>query len=799
MMKGSTKQANAAGSSSLRSRRSNWRTLGGLVAATVLLAATAFFCWQAWLVSAQQSAIDGSDAASKQATTTVATQIKAMRDRIQAAMTSAALATALASDPPDLDQATVVVRGAVPELDAAEFYAADLRPLISGDLATLGYARASLLARAQSDNKETLVLLRRVDGKPTLMQAWPARDDNGIVRGFALLRWSAQPLMDAFASIHSSTRLELRQSSGDGDDEVVYATGPESIGASHDAGKPIAGSQLHVVRVPPQLPIMLPPEPLLLLGLAALSLLGALAALWIRHVGGGRAMQVLLKKSGRTGEEDKTVTSLVETKVITGIGVRTRSSPSAEPVPEPLPEQSEEIVVSPHIFRTYDIRGVVGRDLSAGVAQLLGRAIGSEAKERGLSEIVVGRDGRLSGPELSDALSAGIRASGVDVIDIGLAPTPLVYFAGFHLNTGSGVAVTGSHNPPDYNGFKIVLGGETLYGDAIKALYTRIVERRFSQGSGGLQLMDVAPAYVERVASDVQVQRRLKVVIDAGNGVAGALAPQVLEDIGCDVIQLFCEVDGTFPNHHPDPSDPKNLKDLMAMVRSSHADVGLAFDGDGDRLGVVTQSGEVIYPDRLLMLFAADVLARNPGSTIIYDVKCTGKLGPEIARHGGLPLMWKTGHSLIKAKMLETGAQLAGEMSGHFFFKERWYGFDDGIYAAARLLEILSNDERTAQQVFDTLHRGVSTPELNIAMKEGETHRFVEEFRKRAKFDGARLTTIDGVRADWPDGWGLVRASNTTPVLVLRFDADNNAALVRIQDQFRRQLLALSPRMQLPF
>ena len=798
-MRGNAKPAEATSSLPLRSRRSNWRTLGGLAVATLLFVVTAFIGWQAWLVLQQQSAIDGSNAASEKATTTVASQIETMRERIGKAMTSAELVAALSNEPPDLDQATVVVRGAVPELDAAEFYSADLRPLISGDLATLGYARASLLARAQSDNKETLVLLRRVDGKQTLLQAWPARDGSGSVRGFALLRWSAQPLKDAFKSVETATRLELRQSGNDGDDELVQAAGPESMGAIHDAGKTIAGSQLHVVKVPPQLPILLPPEPLLLLGLAVLSLLGALGALWVRHVGGRRVMQVLLKKSGKSGEEDRTVTHLVEEKVISGIGVRTRPTPSPRSTPEPLPEQSEEIVVNPGIFRTYDIRGVVGRDLSAAVAQLLGHAIGSEARERGLTEIVVGRDGRLSGPELSDALGVGIRASGVDVIDIGMAPTPLVYFAGFHLNTGSGVAVTGSHNPPDYNGFKIVLGGETLSGDAITALYTRIVERRFSVGNGGLQVMDVAPAYVERVASDVQVQRRLKVVIDAGNGVAGALAPQVLEEIGCEVIPLFCEVDGTFPNHHPDPSDPKNLKDLMAMVRSSHADVGLAFDGDGDRLGVVTQSGEIIFPDRLLMLFAADVLVRNPGSTIIYDVKCTGKLAPEIIRRGGLPLMWKTGHSLIKAKMLETGAQLAGEMSGHFFFKERWYGFDDGIYAAARLLEILANDERTAQQLFDTLHRGVSTPELNIAMKEGETHAFVKEFRERAKFDGARLTTIDGLRADWPDGWGLVRASNTTPVLVLRFDADTNAALVRIQDEFRRQLLALAPRMQLPF
>lgn len=780
-------------------RRSNWRTLGGLAVATLLFVATAFFGWQAWLMFVQQSAIDGGDAASENASRVVSSRITSMRDRIAGAISSAALADALSIDPPDLDQATLIVRAAVPELDAAEFYGADLRPLISGDLATLGYARASLLARAQSDNKETLVLLRRVDGKPSLLQAWPARDGSGTLRGFALLRWSAQPLKDAFAGVQSSTRLELRQSSGDGEYEVVQSTGPDAVGANRDDGTPIAGSQLHVVKVPPRLPILLPPAPLLLLGLALLSLFGALLALWVRHVGAGRAMEVLLKKPGNSGEDNNTVTDLVEKKLIAGIGVRTVASPGEQSGAQLALPHSEEIVVNPRIFRTYDIRGVVGVDLNAHVVQLLGHAIGSEARERGLSEIVVGRDGRLSGPELSDALSRGIRASGVDVIDIGLAPTPLVYFAGFHLNTGSGVAVTGSHNPPDYNGFKIVLGGETLSGDAITALYTRIVETRFSQGSGGLQRIDVTPAYVERVASDVQVQRRLKVVIDAGNGVAGALAPQVLEEIGCDVVRLFCEVDGTFPHHHPDPSDPNNLKDLIALVRSSHADVGLAFDGDGDRLGVVTQSGEIIFPDRLLMLFAADVLERNPGSTIIYDVKCTGKLGPEIIRHGGLPLMWKTGHSLIKAKMLETGAQLAGEMSGHFFFKERWFGFDDAIYAAARLLEILANDDRTAQQVFDTLQRGVSTPELKIPMKEGETHRFVEKFRARAKFEGARLTTIDGVRADWPDGWGLVRASNTTPVLVLRFDADNNAALVRIQKEFRRHLLALSPQMQLPF
>jgi phosphomannomutase/phosphoglucomutase len=453
------------------------------------------------------------------------------------------------------------------------------------------------------------------------------------------------------------------------------------------------------------------------------------------------------------------------------------------------------------IFRAYDIRGVVGKTLTKGVARLIGRAIGSEARARGLQEIAVARDGRLSGPELVSALIEGLRSTGCDVIDIGAAPTPVLYFATFQLNTGSGVMVTGSHNPPDYNGFKIVLGGETLSEDAIQSLYARISESKFETGSGGLQSMNVQHEYLERIAGDVQVERKLKVVVDCGNGIAGAIAPAVLEAIGCEVTPLFCEVDGKFPNHHPDPSDARNLQDLILSVKQLKADVGVAFDGDGDRLGVVTSSGEIIYPDRLLMLFARDVLSRNPGAAIIYDVKCTGKLQPLILEAGGSPIMWKTGHSLIKSKMRQTGAELAGEMSGHFFFKERWYGFDDGIYAAARLLEIVASDieGRSPQDVFDDLPKGISTPELKIEMDEGEHYRFVETFQQKSKFDGARITTIDGVRADWPDGWGLVRASNTTPVLVLRFDADNEDALLRIQAAFRAQLLALDPNLTLPF
>ena len=421
--------------------------------------------------------------------------------------------------------------------------------------------------------------------------------------------------------------------------------------------------------------------------------------------------------------------------------------------------------------------------------------------DKGLSDIVVGRDGRLSGPDMVAGLVEGLRKAGRNVIDIGLAPTPVVYFAAYHLRTGSCVSVTGSHNPPDYNGFKVVIAGETLSGNAITDLYTRIAEDRLHEGGGlgNMQHRDVSEEYVARIASDVQIDRRLKVVVDAGNGVAGMIAPQVLEAIGADVTPLYCEVDGTFPNHHPDPSEAHNLEDLVQMVKRLDADLGVAFDGDGDRLGVVTREGVNIYADRLLMLFAADVLERNPGAVIVYDVKCTGRLPGQILRHGGSPLMWKTGHSLIKAKMRETEAELAGEMSGHFFFKERWYGFDDGIYAAARLLEILASKSQSPSEVLNALPDGVSTPEIKVDAPDGDPHTFVERFRNNAKFEGGRLSTIDGLRVDWPDGWGLVRASNTTPVLVLRFDADSRDALLRIQDVFREQLHAVRPDLKLPF
>jgi phosphomannomutase/phosphoglucomutase len=450
-------------------------------------------------------------------------------------------------------------------------------------------------------------------------------------------------------------------------------------------------------------------------------------------------------------------------------------------------------IPAPEIFKAYDIRGIVGKTLTRASVLSIGRAIGAEARQRKVKTVVVGRDGRLSGPELSRALIEGICASGVDVADIGMVPTPLAYFAAHHLKTGSAVMVTGSHNPPDYNGFKIMLAGDTLHSTAITALRKRIVEGRLAEGTGRIKAVDVRADYLARIVSDVKLSRKMKVVVDCGNGVAGAVAPELFRRMGCELVELYCDVDGNFPNHHPDPSKPDNLKDVIRALRETDAELGLAFDGDGDRLGVVTKDGEIIYPDRQLMLFAADVLTRNPGAQILYDVKCSRNLARSIRHQGGRPLMWMTGHALIKAKLKETGAPLAGEMSGHTFFKERWYGFDDGLYAGARLLEIVSR-WKDANWPLKHLPNAVSTPELNLKMREGEPHALVAELQKTAKFEGAlEVITLDGLRVEYADGFGLMRASNTTPVLVLRFEADDAAALSRIQADFRRVLRQARP------
>lgn len=451
------------------------------------------------------------------------------------------------------------------------------------------------------------------------------------------------------------------------------------------------------------------------------------------------------------------------------------------------------------IFKAYDIRGIVATALTPAAVELIGHAIGSEARARKLSTIAIGRDGRLSGLDLAQALTNGIRKSGVDVIDVGMVATPMLYFAAHELCDYSGVMVTGSHNPPEYNGLKMVLGGETLAAETIQALRKRIEQQDFTYGEGGYCQQEIGERYLQRITSDIKLARPIKLVVDCGNGVAGAFAPELYRRLGCEVMPLFCEVDGTFPNHHPDPSVPENLQDVIRTLATTDADIGFAFDGDGDRLGVVTKDGRIIYADRQLMLFAADVLSRNPGGQVIFDVKCTRNLAPWIEQHGGKPVMWKTGHSFIKAKLKETGALLAGEMSGHIFFKERWYGFDDGLYAGARLLELLSK-QTDMGGTLNALPDSLNTPELQIRLAEGENHTLIAQLQREAHFpDADRVITIDGLRVEYPDGFGLIRASNTTPVAVLRFEAKDQAALQRIQQDFRQCILQVKPDVVLPF
>lgn len=451
------------------------------------------------------------------------------------------------------------------------------------------------------------------------------------------------------------------------------------------------------------------------------------------------------------------------------------------------------------IFKAYDIRGIVGKTLTPEVVEAIGHAIGSEAAARGQNTIAIGRDGRLSGPELISALARGIQKSGINVIDVGCVPTPMVYFAAYQLQTGCAVMLTGSHNPPDYNGLKMVLAGETLSGESIQKLRERIEQNNLTHGNGSYTKRNISVDYVKRIVSDIKLARPMNITVDCGNGVAGAYVANLYRELGCIVQEMYCEVDGHFPNHHPDPSQPENLADLIASLRDNDSELGLAFDGDGDRLGVVTKEGNIIYPDRQLMLFAADVLSRNPGAEIIFDIKSTRNLFGWIRSHGGKPTLWKTGHSLVKAKMKETGALLAGEMSGHVFFKERWYGFDDGLYTGARLLEILSQVNNPSAML-NALPDAVCTPELHIHTAEGENHALLAQLQKTAKFtDPKEIITLDGLRVEYTDGFGLARPSNTTPVIVLRFEADSEAALQRIQNDFRGIFQHAAPHLRLPF
>ena len=707
--------------------------------------------------------------------------LKEEQRRLGARLATEPVRNALAAD--DLAAAAKLVAEGWGDLRRSEVWPADLQPLYTA-LPAGGFGAPAVAEAALATGKPAARVIKG-KGEQRLALAAPATAKQGPVVIYVEMPAARLIAHLGTVSIPGNAYLALRQGGGS-----LQERGDSALSGSAEAlGTRVVDSDMRIAAAlpdPVEVPFGLPALPGLALGV--LLLLGA-GALWF---------VVRPRMLGMRGAMEDAGATLAEMQL---------AQPAPETVERPVREvvdtqaAAAPVAIDRGIFRAYDIRGVVGQTLDAGVAELIGQAIGSLMEAKGLDDIVIGRDGRLSGPELSAGLIAGLRKAGRNVIDIGLAPTPLVYFGSYHLRTGCCVAITGSHNPPDYNGFKIVVGAETLAGPALADLYARIAEDRLhtARQEGGLSERDIGEDYVERIAGDIQIGKRLKVVVDAGNGVAGAIGPRVLEAIGADVTPLFCDIDGTFPNHHPDPSEPHNLEALVQMVQRLDADLGIAFDGDGDRLGVVTKSGKYIFPDRLLMLFAADVLERNPGAVIVYDVKCTGRLPTHILRHGGSPLMWKTGHSLIKAKMRETEAELAGEMSGHFFFAERWFGFDDGIYAAARLLEILDASGMSPEDLFATLPDGISTPELKVEAPDGEPHAFVDRFKLVARFEGARLSTLDGLRVDWPDGWGLVRASNTTPILVMRFDADTNAAMARIQQAFREQLLQVQPDLKLPF
>ena len=759
------------------------RALPLLAALFALLAL--WFGWsgvQQWRESRlEQGLQQARDASLTAAETALTAQAAQLAQRVAAAPVQAALRSG------DTAAAAAAIGNGWKQAGPVQILPNDLDTAYA-DPASFGFSKLALLESAMTQDKAVARVVR--DGKQSALGvAAPAQGK------LVFVSLPLAVLTDSFKgdAVPGKAYLALRQGS-----YTIHQAGDVGLADGAEAlARPIGKTGLRIVAG-------LPDGTDGPMGLGAIaSLVAALVfagiAVLAALVAKGRLNLNLGKRSGQADTEAEGEPTLVESLQRDPMPSKTNDNPNKDV--GSVTQDNSRLEVDPGIFRAYDIRGIVGTTLSVDVAERIGQSIGSLMEEQGLYDIVVGRDGRLSGPELSAGLIEGLRKAGRNVIDIGLAPTPVAYFAAYHLRTGSSVAVTGSHNPPNYNGFKIVIGGQTLSGDAITDLYTRISEQRLheSASQGNLLQREVDADYIQRIADDVQLDRPLKVVVDAGNGVAGGIVPQLLEAIGAEVIPLYCEVDGTFPNHHPDPSEPHNLEDLIQTVKRFDADLGLAFDGDADRLGVVTKEGEIIFPDRLLMLFAADVLERNPGALVIYDVKCTGKLQGWILRHGGTPLMWQTGHSLIKAKMRETGAELAGEMSGHFFFQERWYGFDDGMYAAARLLEILASRAQTPSEVLNALPNALSTPEIKVPVPTGSPHDIVQRFVDSAYFEGARQSTIDGLRADWEDGWGLVRASNTTPILVLRFEADNKEALERIKDEFRAHLATVAPELKATF
>ena len=674
---------------------------------------------------------------------------------------------------------------AIPDAESVQLHSVDLVEAYE-NIEKFGVGKLAVLEAASNDSQVAIRIIK-VEGQQKLALAKLIGNDAQSLLAYVQLPISALNAVMP-AAVPNGAYLGLRQGHVDliQFGEVEFASTAE-MNASVINGTPwrmVASTAL------PELG-MFGLGGIAELGLAALFILLAVLLPFV-------PTYILKRQKGENEEEHGEVLTLAEMQA-KGAILKDDSNPV--PVFNIKDIAFPKVPLVRSIFRAYDIRGIVGTNLDAGIARLIGEAIGTILLEKELKGIVVGYDGRLSSPALSEGLIEGLTATGVSVLNIGQVPTPVVYFTTYNSEFTSGISITGSHNPPDYNGFKIMIDGHTLYGDDISNIFERIAEKRIikSKEPGAVAIKNIVPEYTQYITNDIQIDRPIKIVVDCGNGVPGAVVPAVLRGIGAIVEEIYCEVDGNFPNHHPDPSDPDNLIDLIKLVKHTGADIGLAFDGDGDRLGVVTAQGEMIYPDRLLMLFAEDILHRNPGAAIIYDVKCTGALQGHILRHGGSPMMWKTGHSLIKAKMKETHAEFAGEMSGHFFFAERWFGFDDGIYAAARLLEILAAAPEGIQEKFDALPKSFSTPELKVELEEGEQHSFMDIFAEKAHFEGARINTIDGIRADWPFGWGLVRASNTTPVLVLRFEADSEVQLESIKKQFKEQMLAIRDDLYLTF
>jgi phosphomannomutase/phosphoglucomutase len=771
----------------------------------VLLLAAALFGYQAWQVSRAESLQADAERIGAQARQSIGGFVSERQRALGEALLHPEVARYFASgEAGDSTRAMAAIRERMPEVTDARFIGGDVLGAIGGDMAGFGYANAEmLLSAARLGAPAPAQVHGAAGGKRELVLVNPVTL-NGSIAGFVLAKLPYDPLRDAFAALPRGG-IDLALVQGEtGVGSVLEGSTAKGLQMSA-----VPGAMLRVGHRAPPANIIAGSEGFAVNLVLALFALVASAIIAVTRLWPGLASRGLALARPRTAPEPTLGEQLRAPDEPT---LAQPQAPSPAPTPgaeRPLPavaapaaqgaSKADGATLDRSIFRAYDIRGVVGKTLTAQVAQLIGQAVGSEVRSRAGQTVLVGRDGRNSGPLLAEALIKGLLAAGCDVIDVGAVPTPLLYFATHDLSAGSSVMVTGSHDPADRNGFKIMVAGEALAEREIQALYARIVEDRLDRGRGSLTQMDLIESYIERISGDVQLEAPLKVVLDCGNGIAGTIAPRLYEAIGCEVVPLYCEVDGSFPNHPPDPSDPHNLEDLMVSVKQLRADLGIAFDGDGDRIGVVTGKGNIIYADRLLMLFARDVLSRTPGATVIYDVKCTNHLAGVILGHGGSPVMWKTGHSLIKKKMAETQAELAGEMSGHFFFKERWYGFDDGLYAGCRLLEIIAADGRDADEIFDEMPQGVSTPEIKIPMAEGDHYRYIEKFRDRARFEGARITAIDGVRADWSDGWGLVRCSNTAAALALRFDAIDGDALARIQGVFKAQLLAVDPKLALPF